>query len=117
MPFQCQAMGRGATPMRPDGAPRGADQGTHAVGWGGNHVTTGAYVAPMLPESAPHYRVVDIGFAFVVAYQTTRGEPMAVSEHGDATSATQEARRLNLQRGAKPRARRPARSFDADTFA
>ncbi|MCX7279317.1 MAG: hypothetical protein NTZ15_18705 [Burkholderiales bacterium] len=71
-----------------------------------------------MTASPPHFRVVDTGVAFVVAYaRTTRDEAVAVSEHGQATSAAQEARRLNRQRGAKPRARRPARCFVADAFA
>lgn len=83
----------------------------------------------VLRDSARHYSVVPADFAFVVAYENARGEPIAVSEHGSAASAAQEARRLNTHRAASSSAdesafglhdvshRRTARHFDADTFA
>lgn len=80
-------------------------------------------------SSAPYYRVMCIGVAFVVAYESARGELIAVSEHGTVTSAKQEAYRLNVQRDAQSREHNPAfnacevrhrlasRYFEPDAFA
>ena len=69
------------------------------------------------------------GVAFVVAYESARGELIAVSEHGTATSAKQEAYRLNAQRDAQSREHSQAfsaykvhprfasRYFELDAFA
>lgn len=64
-----------------------------------------------------HFQVIPI--AFVVAYENSRGELIAVSEHHNATTATNEARQLNHQRekACEPKARRTARCFEADANA
>jgi hypothetical protein len=47
--------------------------------------------------------------AFVVAYPSrTRGELVAVSEHGTAFSAARESRQRNAKRRAQKRANKPA---------
>lgn len=78
-------------------------------------------------DQATPFRVIPI--AFVVAYENTRGELIAVSEHGNATSAEREAAQRNIQRKAmqqetkatfsacETRPRRAARYFEPDVFA
>lgn len=80
-------------------------------------------------SSTPYYRVMCIGVAFVVAYESARGELIAVSEHGTGNSAKQEAYRLNVQRAAQSREHSQAvnayevrhrftsRYFEPDAFA
>lgn len=72
------------------------------------------------------FRVIPI--AFVVVYENTRGELIAVSEHGSATSAEREADQRNFQRKATQRAikatfsacetrpRHASRYFEPDAF-
>jgi hypothetical protein len=61
-----------------------------------------------------HFQVIPI--LFVVAYENTRGELIAVSEHNSVNTATYEALQLNHQRSkafmAKPGL--SARHFEAD---
>lgn len=80
-----------------------------------------------IQDQVTPFRVIPI--AFVVAYENTRGELIAVSEHGSATSAEHEADQRNIQRKAmqqaikvpfsacETRPRRTARHFESDVFA
>lgn len=74
-----------------------------------------------------HFQVIPT--AFVVAYENDRGELVAVSEHGSATTAAREAYQRNAQSKAQHRAAKAAtsasttrqhhaaRCFEPDAFA